>query len=78
MWVPMVICCYTYMFSMIKHDFLLFFYIIYELHVYDMVSNGDMLLTSLNFDLENNLIFSLLLSMSWYNLMINCSIYFII
>ena len=26
---------------------------IYRLHVYDMGSNGDMLLTSLNFDLEN-------------------------
>ena len=60
---------------MVRHDFLLIF-IIYVLHVYDMSSNGDILLSSLNFDLENNLIFCLLLSMSWYNLMINCSIYF--
>ena len=56
--------------------FYYFFYIIDELFVYDMSSNGDILLSSLNFDLENNLIFCLLLSMSWYNLMINCSIYF--
>ena len=64
--VPMVICCYIFMLIMVRLDFIFFsfFYNIYELHVYDMGSNSDMLLPSLNFDLEINLIFSLLLSMS--------------
>ena len=61
--VPMVKCCYIFMFNMVRHDFILSFYNIYELHVYDMGSNIDMLLPSLNFDLEVNLIFSLLLRM---------------
>ena len=43
-WVPMVICCYIFMFNMVRHDFQLFFYNIYELHVYDIGSNSDMLL----------------------------------
>ena len=63
-WVPMVICCYIFMLNMVRHDFQLFFYNIYELHVYDMGSDSDMLLPSLNFDSVINLIFSLLLSMS--------------
>ena len=43
---------------MLKHDFLNYFVF------YDMDSNGDILLSSYQFDLENNLLFSLLLSKS--------------
>ena len=56
--VPMVKCCYIFMFNMVRHDFQLFFYNIYELHVNDMGSDSDMLLPSLNFDSVINLIFS--------------------
>ena len=46
--------------NMLRHDFLNYFVF------YDMGSNGDMLLSSSQFDLENNLLSSLLLSMSCY------------